>query len=172
MKDWGAKVVYGDTDSLFIYLPGKSKDEAFRIGDEIAERVTSLNPRPIKLKFEKVSPLEKVKWFARLTRAVYAGLPPKCSPRQEAIRRLQVRVQGAEGTRFRRQGDRDRPPGRNRCHPKDARDVSQVSSSAPYAVSLTFPDSIFIALQNPVPHVGPLARQELLPATVEEAYCR
>ncbi|GAA5965048.1 hypothetical protein JCM8115_005696 [Rhodotorula mucilaginosa] len=54
VKDWGAKVVYGDTDSLFIYLPGKSKDEAFRIGDEIAERVTSLNPRPIKLKFEKV----------------------------------------------------------------------------------------------------------------------
>ena len=59
MKDWGAKVVYGDTDSLFIYLPGKSKDEAFRIGDEIAERVTSLNPRPIKLKFEKVSPFSK-----------------------------------------------------------------------------------------------------------------
>ncbi|GAA5866905.1 hypothetical protein JCM3774_004599 [Rhodotorula dairenensis] len=54
VQDWGAKVVYGDTDSLFIYLPGKSKDEAFRIGDEIAVRVTSLNPRPIKLKFEKV----------------------------------------------------------------------------------------------------------------------
>ncbi|GAA5992097.1 hypothetical protein JCM10908_000742 [Rhodotorula pacifica] len=54
VREWGAKVVYGDTDSLFIYLPGKSKDEAFRIGDEIAVRVTSLNPRPIKLKFEKV----------------------------------------------------------------------------------------------------------------------
>ncbi len=59
MKGWGAKVVYGDTDSLFIYLPGKSKDEAFRIGDEIAERVTSVNPRPIKLKFEKVSPFSR-----------------------------------------------------------------------------------------------------------------
>ncbi|BGP52794.1 DNA polymerase zeta [Rhodotorula sphaerocarpa] len=54
VPDWGAKVVYGDTDSLFIYLPGKSKDEAFRIGDEIAVRVTTVNPRPIKLKFEKV----------------------------------------------------------------------------------------------------------------------
>lgn len=56
VPDWGAKVVYGDTDSLFIYLPGKSKDEAFRIGDEIAVRVTTVNPRPIKLKFEKVRP--------------------------------------------------------------------------------------------------------------------
>ncbi|GAA6006501.1 hypothetical protein JCM10207_004954 [Rhodosporidiobolus poonsookiae] len=53
-KAWGAKVVYGDTDSLFIYLPGKSKEDAFRIGYEIADTVTAANPRPIKLKFEKV----------------------------------------------------------------------------------------------------------------------
>ncbi|SGY31587.1 BQ5605_C002g01244 [Microbotryum silenes-dioicae] len=52
--DWGAEVVYGDTDSLFIYLPGKSKDDAFRIGHEMADTITSMNPRPIKLKFEKV----------------------------------------------------------------------------------------------------------------------
>ncbi|KAK4699740.1 DNA polymerase zeta, partial [Phenoliferia sp. Uapishka_3] len=51
---WGAEVVYGDTDSLFIYLPGKSKADAFKIGQEIADKVTSQNPRPIKLKFEKV----------------------------------------------------------------------------------------------------------------------
>jgi DNA polymerase zeta len=36
-------------------LPGKSKEEAFRIGQEMADQVTSENPRPIKLKFEKVS---------------------------------------------------------------------------------------------------------------------
>ncbi|CUA77435.1 DNA polymerase zeta subunit [Rhizoctonia solani] len=36
---WGARVVYGDTDSLFIYLPGRTKDEAFRIGNEIANVV-------------------------------------------------------------------------------------------------------------------------------------
>ncbi|KAI0033173.1 hypothetical protein K488DRAFT_48291 [Vararia minispora EC-137] len=51
---WGASVVYGDTDSLFIYLPGKTKDQAFRIGHDIADKVTKLNPAPIKLKFEKV----------------------------------------------------------------------------------------------------------------------
>ncbi|KAJ1311572.1 hypothetical protein OPQ81_010055 [Rhizoctonia solani] len=51
---WGARVVYGDTDSLFIYLPGRTKEEAFRIGNEIANVVTESNPPPIKLKFEKV----------------------------------------------------------------------------------------------------------------------
>ena len=51
---WGAKVVYGDTDSLFVYLPGKSKDESFAIGKDIAIAVTEQNPDPVVLKFEKV----------------------------------------------------------------------------------------------------------------------
>ncbi|XP_046836195.1 DNA polymerase zeta catalytic subunit isoform X3 [Vespa crabro] len=51
---WGARVVYGDTDSLFILLPGKSRTEAFKIGADIADTVTAANPSPIKLKFEKV----------------------------------------------------------------------------------------------------------------------
>jgi DNA polymerase zeta len=54
VSKWGAEVVYGDTDSLFVYLKGRSRDEAFIIGDEIAKAVTDINPRPIKLKFEKV----------------------------------------------------------------------------------------------------------------------
>ncbi|KAF7320333.1 DNA polymerase [Mycena kentingensis (nom. inval.)] len=51
---WGAHVVYGDTDSLFVHLPGKTRDQAFRIGEAIAAEITSRNPSPIKLKFEKV----------------------------------------------------------------------------------------------------------------------
>ncbi|GAA98029.1 uncharacterized protein L969DRAFT_93351 [Mixia osmundae IAM 14324] len=51
---WGARVVYGDTDSLFVHLPGKTKDDAFRIGREIAATITYQNPRPVELKFEKV----------------------------------------------------------------------------------------------------------------------
>ncbi|KIP11956.1 hypothetical protein PHLGIDRAFT_510248 [Phlebiopsis gigantea 11061_1 CR5-6] len=51
---WGAKVVYGDTDSLFIYMRGKTKEQAFRIGHDIADTVSAMNPAPIKLKFEKV----------------------------------------------------------------------------------------------------------------------
>ena len=51
---WGGEVVYGDTDSLFIHLPGRTRDEAFHIGEDIAKVVTSANPKPVKLKFEKV----------------------------------------------------------------------------------------------------------------------
>ena len=57
--EWGARVVYGDTDSLFVLLKGATKEEAFRIGKEICDRVTAENPKPVKLKFEKVSSGEK-----------------------------------------------------------------------------------------------------------------
>lgn len=54
VERWGAEVVYGDTDSLFVHLKGRTKDEAFDIGAEIARTITKTNPRPVKLKFEKV----------------------------------------------------------------------------------------------------------------------
>ncbi|KAJ5918248.1 hypothetical protein N7454_010623 [Penicillium verhagenii] len=54
VERWGAEVVYGDTDSLFVYLKGRTRDQAFDIGEEIAKAITDMNPRPIKLKFEKV----------------------------------------------------------------------------------------------------------------------
>jgi DNA polymerase zeta len=54
VERWGAEVVYGDTDSLFVYLKGRTRDEAFDIGNEIAAAITDMNPRPVKLKFEKV----------------------------------------------------------------------------------------------------------------------
>ena len=53
-QEWRARVVYGDTDSLFVLVPGRSREEAFRIGAEIAETVTQENPSPVKLKLEKV----------------------------------------------------------------------------------------------------------------------
>ncbi|KAL9087982.1 MAG: hypothetical protein Q9159_003337 [Coniocarpon cinnabarinum] len=54
VERWGAEVVYGDTDSLFVYLKGRTREQAFDIGNEIAAAITKTNPRPIKLKFEKV----------------------------------------------------------------------------------------------------------------------
>lgn len=51
---FNAKVVYGDTDSLFVYFPGKSKDVAFNLGNQLAKTITEIFPDPIKLKFEKV----------------------------------------------------------------------------------------------------------------------
>lgn len=54
VERWGAEVVYGDTDSLFIHLKGRTRDEAFDIGEDIARTITDANPPPMKLKFEKV----------------------------------------------------------------------------------------------------------------------
>lgn len=51
---WNARVIYGDTDSIFVLLKGQSKEDAFKIGNEIADIVTKDNPIPVKLKFEKV----------------------------------------------------------------------------------------------------------------------
>lgn len=53
-KKWGCKVVYGDTDSMFVLVPGRTRKEAFQIGAEIAETITNANPYPVKLKLEKV----------------------------------------------------------------------------------------------------------------------
>ena len=53
-RKWDVKVVYGDTDSLFVLVPGRTRADAFQIGAEIAEAVTNDNPYPVKLKLEKV----------------------------------------------------------------------------------------------------------------------
>ena len=54
VERWGAEVVYGDTDSLFVYLKGRTRLQAFDIGEEITATITKMNPRPVRLKFEKV----------------------------------------------------------------------------------------------------------------------
>lgn len=51
---WRGRVVYSDTDSLFIELPGATREQAFLVGNEIAAAVTAANPVPVKLAFEKV----------------------------------------------------------------------------------------------------------------------
>lgn len=51
---WNAKVVYGDTDSMFVLLKGRSRREAFCIGNEIASTISAMNPNPVVLKMEKV----------------------------------------------------------------------------------------------------------------------
>ena len=53
-EKWNVRVVYGDTDSMFVLVPGRNREEAFHIGEEIAEAVTKQNPQPVKLKLEKV----------------------------------------------------------------------------------------------------------------------
>eukprot|EP00172_Hildenbrandia_rubra_P001553 Plantae.Rhodophyta-Hildenbrandia_rubra.ctg21211.p1 GENE.Plantae.Rhodophyta-Hildenbrandia_rubra.ctg21211~~Plantae.Rhodophyta-Hildenbrandia_rubra.ctg21211.p1 ORF type:complete len:1075 (+),score=121.41 Plantae.Rhodophyta-Hildenbrandia_rubra.ctg21211:1897-5121(+) len=50
----GLEVVYGDTDSLFVKVPGVSRAEAFAIGKEICSIAQGLFPVPVKLQLEKV----------------------------------------------------------------------------------------------------------------------
>ncbi|KAL6964780.1 DNA polymerase zeta [Sarracenia purpurea var. burkii] len=51
---WNAKVIYGDTDSMFVLLKGRTVKESFEIGNEIASAITAANPNPVTLKMEKV----------------------------------------------------------------------------------------------------------------------
>lgn len=53
-KQWNAKVIYGDTDSLFVHVEGRSIKEAFKIGNEIAQAISKKNPFPMELKLEKI----------------------------------------------------------------------------------------------------------------------
>ena len=51
---WGARVVYGDTDSLFVLLRGRSVEAALALGEEISRYVTQRSPPEVLLKLEKV----------------------------------------------------------------------------------------------------------------------
>lgn len=50
----GAEVIYGDTDSLFIRMRGRSVQEAFEFGEAFCKAVTASNPPPVHLKLEKI----------------------------------------------------------------------------------------------------------------------
>ncbi|KAK2640409.1 hypothetical protein Ddye_028204 [Dipteronia dyeriana] len=51
---WKARVIYGDTDSMFVLLKDRTVKESLQIGHEIASAITAMNPYPVVLKMEKV----------------------------------------------------------------------------------------------------------------------
>lgn len=53
-KIYGGRVVYGDTDSVFVLFEGMKKSDAFKNSYKIVEDITNMNIKPIKLKFEKI----------------------------------------------------------------------------------------------------------------------
>lgn len=94
----GAKVVYGDTDSVFVQLKGYSLEEAFQTGKEICAQVSAKHPAPVELEFEKV-----YMPCLCLTKKRYGGLAYAKPPSEggagnfeakglEAIRRDQCRM--------------------------------------------------------------------------------
>lgn len=116
---WGATVVYGDTDSLFVYVPGKSKEDGFRIGNEIADKITTLTPRPIRMKFEKVSAAPICYWGIEPDEDLLSGLPSLLSCRQETIRWIQVRESCRRGAGIRCEGNRNGSKRWDSRHPKN-----------------------------------------------------
>ena len=45
---------------MFVLLKGATKEEAFSIGKDIVDTVTAMNPKPVKLKFEKVCLMQRL----------------------------------------------------------------------------------------------------------------
>lgn len=52
--EWGAQVIYGDTDSIFIQFKNCDRNTAFKRAYEMVDVITAANPNPIKMKFEKI----------------------------------------------------------------------------------------------------------------------
>jgi DNA polymerase elongation subunit (family B) len=52
-REYGATVVYGDTDSIFIKFPTKDLAESIRLGLDAGRRITSLCRKPYTIAYEK-----------------------------------------------------------------------------------------------------------------------
>ncbi|KXS19990.1 hypothetical protein M427DRAFT_399532 [Gonapodya prolifera JEL478] len=66
--DTDARVIYGDTDSVFVKFPDSSVGDAIRMSKKISDHITTLFEQPIALEFQKVYfP------FIMLNRKRYAG---------------------------------------------------------------------------------------------------
>lgn len=53
IEKYNAIIIYGDTDSVMIVIPGVNGENICQMGEQIAEELTLLFPRPLKLEFEK-----------------------------------------------------------------------------------------------------------------------
>ncbi|MCK5017654.1 MAG: hypothetical protein KAS32_11375, partial [Candidatus Peribacteraceae bacterium] len=67
-KEFGYKVVYGDTDSVMVKVPFEELDDLKRVGDEIAKKMTATLDGIMELEFEKA-----FKRFLPLTKKRYAA---------------------------------------------------------------------------------------------------
>ena len=61
-----AKVIYGDTDSVMVRFGVTTVAEAMVLGKEAADSISEIFVRPIKLEFEKVSPLVQCIYVSKI----------------------------------------------------------------------------------------------------------
>jgi DNA polymerase I len=67
-KNFGYKVIYGDTDSVMVKVPSEELDDVKKAGEEVSKNVTSALKGVMELEFEKV-----FKRFLPLTKKRYAA---------------------------------------------------------------------------------------------------
>merc|ERR1719162_1267852 len=84
----GARVIYGDTDSVMLSFGDTSREDAVRRGKEAAEKATERFVAPIRLEFEKV-----FQPYLLLNKKRYAGL------KWEGDKSLDLDMKGIETVR-------------------------------------------------------------------------
>jgi DNA polymerase elongation subunit (family B) len=84
-SEYGASVIYGDTDSIFIKFPTTDLAESIRLGIDAGKRITSeINRRPYKIAYEKT-----FYPFILFCRKRYVGMmyeeDPKAKPKKKSM---------------------------------------------------------------------------------------
>lgn len=127
----GAEVIYGDTDSLFIKLPGRSVQEAFLFGEDFCKAVTESNPPPVQLKLEKVGLCSTTKMqmicirhaqyvLMCFTLFIQPGLSRVNDANEKEILWNEIRVERSKEACIRSQGPRNHPTGPVLAHTESA----------------------------------------------------
>ena len=53
VNKYGGRIIYGDTDSVMVYIEVKDSSEYFELGTKLAKEITAMFPKPIKISYEK-----------------------------------------------------------------------------------------------------------------------
>ena len=84
--EFGAEVIYGDTDSIFVKFPTQDLEQSMKLGQQAAERITSaINRRPYKIEYEKTFYPFILFCRKRYVGMMYEDDPTKCKRKSMGI---------------------------------------------------------------------------------------
>jgi DNA polymerase delta subunit 1 len=84
--EFGAEVIYGDTDSIFVKFPTTDLEQSMKLGQQAAERITSaINRRPYKIEYEKTFYPFILFCRKRYVGMMYEDDPTKCKRKSMGI---------------------------------------------------------------------------------------